>query len=321
MFDHTSPTASTKTDPGPLVDPTLSLSELQDYLKELEVEESNRRKELDNLVDEESQISNATMEVELDSDELSVRKAGWVQKKGGGHRRANWTKRYLILRLSRAAYYTKDVESDKNLKGTIDISAETSVRLSDHRVDGRGFQIITPQRTFFITASSKSDCDSWINSFAGVVAQKKKLDSLRGQGITGSVLRRDKSVYMTKLRSIQKARLTAEKEHQKCVAAIDTIRHHISQSASGLSGPSGQPQPSVAISVEGIPQGDPADWSVQQVTQWLYFTGLGEFAPCFMKNLISGPELLDLGPEDLEDLGINKAPTAENILKEIDQLR
>lgn len=306
-------------EPGPLVDPNLSLSELQEYLRELEQEEVAKKKEMEDLLDEEAQICNATMDVKVDSDEVTVRKAGWVQKKGGGKRRANWTKRHLVLRLSRAAYYVKEGETDKHLKGTIDISSQTSCRLSDHRMDGRGFQITTASRTYFITAASKGECDAWVKAFNVAISQKKQLDQLRNQGITGSVLARNKSTHLNKLRSLQTTRLTAEKEHQKCVAAIDTIRHHISQSSP--SSHSAGPNPPVAISVDGIPQGDPSEWSVQQVTQWLHFVGLGEFALVFQKNLISGIELLDLGPEDLEDLGIDKASIAERILKEIDQFR
>ena len=308
-------------DKGPLVDPALSLAELQQCMKELENEESVLRGQLEKSTQDENTLSSMTLDVALDHDEVSIRKAGWVMKKGGGKRRSNWTKRYLILRLSRAAYYTKDVESDKSLKGTIDISAHTSVRLNDLRMDGRGFQIVTPDRTYFINASSKSDCDAWIAAFSSMITQKKKLDELRDQGKTGSIFIREKSVHMNKLRSVQKERLALEKEHQKCLVAIDTIRHHIAQSSSSSNDTSPGSKPPVAISVDGIPQGNPVDWSVQQVTQWLHFVGLGEFAPCFAKNLISGLELLDLTCEDLDDLGITKASTTEHILKEIDQHR
>jgi switch-associated protein 70 len=82
-----------------------------------------------------------------------VVKQGWLQKKGGGKRRANWTKRYFVLRGSKIDYY----EDNKflNLKGTIPIDGTlTTFNVVPFSEKKHAFVICLPSRDFVIQASS-----------------------------------------------------------------------------------------------------------------------------------------------------------------------
>ncbi len=50
---------------------------------------------------------------------------------------------------------------------------------------------------------------------------------------------------------------------------------------------------------------DPGKWTVDDVGTWLDFIHLSEHRGEFMKQSVSGPELLELDPDDLSELGLS----------------
>ena len=80
-------------------------------------------------------------------------KQGWLQKKGGGKRRANWNKRYFVLCGNRIDYY-EDNRLEK-LKGTIPIDGHLAtfnvIPFSEKKI---AFVICLPTRDFVIQAGS-----------------------------------------------------------------------------------------------------------------------------------------------------------------------
>lgn len=106
--------------------------------------------------------ANAKFEQLQREDEQRVRKQGYLQKQGGGKRRANWKKRWCVLHLSKILYFT---EEGGKLKGTIDIVYDVTNRVatSDHK-DHCFFVTRDNARTFFLVAKDDSERTEWIKS-------------------------------------------------------------------------------------------------------------------------------------------------------------
>jgi hypothetical protein len=113
---------------------------------------------------------------ELRSDRRSlpvfhVVKAGYLQKKGGGKRRANWSKRWFVLERNKISYYTNS--DKKTLKGSLRIDESCCVvvgapgietRRSSDRQENLLFSLVTPSRTLLLTAFSTEDARDWMRA-------------------------------------------------------------------------------------------------------------------------------------------------------------
>ncbi|KAJ8614609.1 hypothetical protein CTAYLR_004966 [Chrysophaeum taylorii] len=66
--------------------------------------------------------------------------------------------------------------------------------------------------------------------------------------------------------------------------------------------------------------GRAADWTVAEVGAWLETLGLSQYSQTFAKNGISGCEVLDLGLDDLDNLGIKTPAHRKRLLKGIARL-
>jgi hypothetical protein len=101
-------------------------------------------------------------------------KQGWLMKKGGGKRRANWKRRFFILRRNRIDYYEDNIRL--NLKGTVPIDGHLAtfnvVPFSEKK---HAFVIALPNRDFIIQAASDAEMNRfrfplYPSSFSGAVS-------------------------------------------------------------------------------------------------------------------------------------------------------
>jgi len=65
---------------------------------------------------------------------------------------------------------------------------------------------------------------------------------------------------------------------------------------------------------------DPSDWTVDDVTDWLFDIKLSQYSNSFKENKINGKQLKELSREDLKDLDVKALADKKTILAEIKNL-
>lgn len=97
----------------------------------------------------------------------STVKSGYLEKKG--EKRKTWKKRWFVLRSSKLAYYKNDKEYQ--LLRFIDVGDIKTVASVELKKSVNTFGIVTPKRTFYVRASSRSDMESWIEKLNEIMTQ------------------------------------------------------------------------------------------------------------------------------------------------------
>jgi len=118
-----------------------------------------------------------------------VLKEGMVTKQGG--RIKTWKKRWCVLTESGLMYY-KDQQSEtmqyNNLQGHIELHSIEGVEAVTEKEKVKKkccFKVITPVRTFFISAPNQEDMESWISIIktlkeeAGKKGSSEEIDSTK----------------------------------------------------------------------------------------------------------------------------------------------
>lgn len=92
----------------------------------------------------------------------SLNKTGYCVKQG--LKRKNWKRRFFVLDSYGLAYYISDEETSpiKLIKLSDICQARISVGIHLHRANV--FEVVTPQRVFYIQADSAFERESWINA-------------------------------------------------------------------------------------------------------------------------------------------------------------
>ncbi|KAG0661071.1 hypothetical protein C6P46_004178 [Rhodotorula mucilaginosa] len=94
-------------------------------------------------------------------------KSGYLMKKG--ERRKAWKKRWFVLRGGQLAMYKTDKEYRLlRLIPLFDIHAVAPVELKKH---SHAFGIVTPRRTYYVTADSASEVQSWCRQIEAAKAE------------------------------------------------------------------------------------------------------------------------------------------------------
>eukprot|EP00937_MAST-01D_sp_MAST-1D-sp2_P002497 g2497.t1 len=108
-----------------------------------------------------------------------IKKAGWMQKKGGGNSskgRRNWKRRWFLLRGNRLYYFKKPVDADQNPlpkpKGEIAIFGLVAEPYEDHHsrpymlslftADEQGDPCVD-QRVYYLDAMSETEQTQWVS--------------------------------------------------------------------------------------------------------------------------------------------------------------
>uniref|UniRef100_UPI00358E7EE4 pleckstrin homology domain-containing family A member 1-like isoform X3 n=1 Tax=Myxine glutinosa TaxID=7769 RepID=UPI00358E7EE4 len=103
-------------------------------------------------------------------------KTGYCVKQGGMMK--NWKQRYFVLSENAISYYKSDCERDPQRTISLrDVRSarefDLSVRTSELLRRDNLFEIVTPNRTFFVQAPSPEEMHSWIKAIsAAIVAQR-----------------------------------------------------------------------------------------------------------------------------------------------------
>ena len=97
----------------------------------------------------------------------STVKSGYLEKKG--EKRKTWKKRWFVLRSSKLAYYKNDKEYQ--LLRFIDVGDIKTVASVELKKSVNTFGIVTPKRTFYVRAASRSEMESWIEVLNEVMTQ------------------------------------------------------------------------------------------------------------------------------------------------------
>ena len=87
---------------------------------------------------------------------VSVRKEGWLQKRGDGN--TLYSKRWCVLDSAFKLHYYKDKDSGKE-QGVVDVTGAYAV--SDTK-QGVGFEIATPGRNWIFSAEDKDTQSGWM---------------------------------------------------------------------------------------------------------------------------------------------------------------
>lgn len=99
-------------------------------------------------------------------------KAGWLNKMGGGTStlgRKNWKRRWMTLKGGELHYHPAE-DDDATILGIVDIqSAQNIVDGSTEKLPSfikkdNAFSIISPKRTFFMSAETLDDSEAWVNT-------------------------------------------------------------------------------------------------------------------------------------------------------------
>ena len=86
--------------------------------------------------------------------------------------------------------------------------------------------------------------------------------------------------------------------------------------------PSSENAPVNASSQSRMPSdGNPTEWSIQEVASWLNGIGMSQYQRTFEKNEISGTILLDLDPDDLDYMNIKILAHRKTLIKEIKKMK
>ena len=106
-------------------------------------------------------------------------KAGYLQKKGGGKRRANWKRRWFVLERHKLAYY---VAPDRRiLKGSLQLGEDCRLclgaegkitRRQSSRQEILLFTVVTPQRRLLLCASSTQDLKDWMRALSSCLCME-----------------------------------------------------------------------------------------------------------------------------------------------------
>ncbi|GAA95607.1 uncharacterized protein L969DRAFT_45595 [Mixia osmundae IAM 14324] len=108
-------------------------------------------------------------------------KAGYLMKKG--ERRKAWKKRYFVLRNKKLCYY-KNAKEYQLLRDVpvADISTCAEVQVKKHDFV---FGIVTPARTYYVMAGSKSEMEDWLSCIA--LARQRLRQSIQPKLNTSTV--------------------------------------------------------------------------------------------------------------------------------------
>ena len=99
---------------------------------------------------------------------MSAVKAGWCKKQGGVVK--NWKRRYFVLTPSEVTYYEKEPPS--KALGVIAITNVTKVSVDPDPKHTFGFLIQSSKRTYYISAETAAERDSWVSSISQVINAK-----------------------------------------------------------------------------------------------------------------------------------------------------
>ncbi|TIA87073.1 hypothetical protein E3P99_03408 [Wallemia hederae] len=109
--------------------------------------------------------------------EDNVLRNGYLDKKGGGHRK-RWKKRWFVLRPTKLAIYKSDKEY--RLLRLIDVNViHTCVQVDVGKKHQNVFGLVTPDRIFYLKCHSHLDMESWIEAVN--LARKLMRESLTVQ--------------------------------------------------------------------------------------------------------------------------------------------
>jgi len=91
---------------------------------------------------------------------MVVEKTGWLVKEGGSIK--TWKKRYFVLKNGDLSYYKNPGEE---ALGTISLAEATSgIEISDSKKKSYCFQIVTPNRTYLLSAESDDERKGWLDA-------------------------------------------------------------------------------------------------------------------------------------------------------------
>eukprot|EP01113_Clastostelium_recurvatum_P050528 TRINITY_DN958_c0_g1_i1.p1 TRINITY_DN958_c0_g1~~TRINITY_DN958_c0_g1_i1.p1 ORF type:complete len:471 (-),score=106.88 TRINITY_DN958_c0_g1_i1:139-1551(-) len=98
-------------------------------------------------------------------------KQGFLTKEGGNIK--SWKKRWMVLK-GGAVYYSKSQSSSE--LGIIPLHAVSDVCISQKKKNKKHcFEVVTPERTFYLCGSSDSDRDSWMECVKAAVVRQQEL--------------------------------------------------------------------------------------------------------------------------------------------------
>lgn len=92
---------------------------------------------------------------------MGVEKTGWLVKEGGSIK--TWKKRYFVLRNGELSYFKNPGEE---ALGTIALvgGATSGIEISDSKKKPHCFQIVTPSRTYLLSADNDDERKAWLDA-------------------------------------------------------------------------------------------------------------------------------------------------------------
>jgi len=91
---------------------------------------------------------------------MVVEKTGWLVKEGGSFK--SWKKRYFVLKNGELSYFKNPGEE---ALGTVSLGGATSgIEITDSKKKPHCFQIVTPSRTYLLSADNDDDRKAWLEA-------------------------------------------------------------------------------------------------------------------------------------------------------------
>jgi hypothetical protein len=116
---------------------------------------------------------------------VTVRKEGWLQKKGDQASLKSMAKRWCILDSHHRLYYFKDPDSERE-QGMIDLSVANGI---SEIKGGLGFEIATPGRAWVFHAEDKATQSDWMAALLAMLNDQKEIKAEQQAGLGFSILK------------------------------------------------------------------------------------------------------------------------------------
>lgn len=91
---------------------------------------------------------------------MTISKEGYLTKEGGSFK--SWKKRWFVLKDCNLAYYKQKGETEP--LGVISLSHAGRIQSTDRKKKAHGFEIPTPSRTFYLSADTETEKQSWMDA-------------------------------------------------------------------------------------------------------------------------------------------------------------
>eukprot|EP00007_Cunea_sp_BSH-02190019_P010237 CAMPEP_0174241182 /NCGR_PEP_ID=MMETSP0417-20130205/22112_1 /TAXON_ID=242541 /ORGANISM="Mayorella sp, Strain BSH-02190019" /LENGTH=280 /DNA_ID=CAMNT_0015320385 /DNA_START=243 /DNA_END=1081 /DNA_ORIENTATION=- len=259
-------------------------------------------------------------------DEQTIRKEGYLSKRGGGRKSKKFKKRWFVLRLNMLEYWVD--ERKKTLKGAIRIPGSSITMAAKSQ-----FELITSDRVFVMMAPSDGVRQGWVDAFNEVYAVHRDLED-RKKGPQQRIASRPKTTPPG---------LISKMRQDEAVNPVQSVPAVMSRADSTASTSSAPATPHAVISsvsapdIDGItdeallkytkmapppppPAGESASppasapvvtpiptrsevraWTVAEVCSWVESIGCSPLSEAFAENEIQGEDLLELSRDELTD--------------------